>query len=355
MTEFELIYRYFKAQEAQAVATGPATVVKDLGDDAAVIAMTAPTQWVTCVDTLIQGRHFSEDWQQVSELAFVIGYKAVVVNVSDILAMGAKPHSILLALALPERLANETWLAEFAKGLFHACAQYGVRLIGGDTTRNDKLVLSITANGVLDNTTQPVYRNGANVGDKVYVSGTLGDASYALYYPDTEVGKHLGHRLHMPTPRSALAQKLASSGLVTAMMDVSDGLVQDLNHICQQSHVAMQLELDKLPTSKPLQQVDLAQRLRCQLTGGDDYELVFTLPAEAELPQQLLASVVTEVTCIGEVVAADRLVEEGVTPKSDSSSSTAIKLLYQGKAVTEQAPYPFDEFPDLRGYQHFTE
>lgn len=355
MTEFELIYRYFKAQQARAVDTGSAKIVKDLGDDAAVIAMTAPTQWVTCVDTLIQGRHFSEDWQQVSDLAFAIGYKAVVVNVSDVLAMGAKPHSILLALALPERLANETWLAEFAKGLFHACAQYGVRLIGGDTTRNDKLVISITANGVLATATQPVYRNGAKVGDKVYASGTLGDASYALYYPNTEVGKHLGHRLHMPTPRSILAQKLASSGLVTAMMDVSDGLVQDLGHICQQSNVAIQLELDKLPTSEPLQQVNLAQRLRCQLTGGDDYELVFTLPAEVELSQQLLTSVVTEVTCIGEVIAADDLMIEGTMPKSKSSSATAIKLLYQGEVVTEQTPYPFNEFPDLRGFQHFTE
>ena len=350
MTEFEIIYRYFKAQDTEGASIEHTAIIKDLGDDAAVVAINAPSQWVTCVDTLVQGRHFSEDWQQVSELAFAIGYKAVAVNISDIAAMGARPHSILLALALPERLANEPWLAEFAKGLFHACKQFGVRLIGGDTTRNDKLVISITANGILPVAIQSVYRSGAKVGDKVYVSGTIGDASYALNYPETEVGKQLAHRLHMPTPRSILGQKLASTGLATAMMDVSDGLVQDLGHLCQQSQVAMSLQLDQLPTSKPLQQVELAERLRCQLTGGDDYELVFTLPASVQLSQDLLSSVSTPVTCIGEVIEF----EEGQSVGATNFGPSAIKLTYQGTAVTEQAPYPFDGFPNLHGYQHFS-
>lgn len=353
MTEFELIYRYFKAQDAdvtQSSGIEATSIVRDLGDDAAVIAFTAPSQWVTCVDTLIQGRHFSEDWQQVSELAFAIGYKSVAVNISDIAAMGAKPHSILLALALPERLANETWLSEFAKGLFHACSQFGVRLIGGDTTRNDKLVISITANGLLSPNTQPIYRNGAKVGDKVYVSGTLGDASYALYHPDTVVGKQLAPRLHMPTPRTALGHKLASNGLATAMMDISDGLAQDLGHISQQSKVAIRLDLDKLPTSEPLQQVDLAQRLQCQLTGGDDYELLFTMPAQVKLSQDFLGSVFSNVTCIGEVVAR----ENETAASTEAFSSSAIKLTYKGVALTEKTPFPFDILPSLQGYQHFT-
>ena len=352
MTEFEIIYRYFKAQDTEGASIEHTAIIKDLGDDAAVVAINAPSQWVTCVDTLVQGRHFSEDWQQVSELAFAIGYKAVAVNISDIAAMGARPHSILLALALPERLANEPWLAEFAKGLFHACKQFGVRLIGGDTTRNDKLVISITANGILPVAIQPVYRSGAKVGDKVYVSGTIGDASYALNHPETEVGKQLAHRLHMPTPRSILGQKLASTGLATAMMDVSDGLVQDLGHLCQQSQVVMSLQLDQLPTSKPLQHVELAERLRCQLTGGDDYELVFTLPASVQLSQDLLSSVSTPVTCIGEVIELEEEEEQSVGTTNFGPS--AIKLTYQGTAVTEQAPYPFDGFPNLHGYQHFS-
>lgn len=350
MTEFELIYRYFKAQDTQQTGIEHTSIVKDLGDDAAVVAINMPSQWVTCVDTLIQGRHFSADWQQVSDLAFAIGYKAVAVNVSDIAAMGAKPHSILLALALPERLAHETWLGEFAKGLFHACKQFGVRLIGGDTTRNDKLVISITANGMLPATMQPIYRSGAKVGDKVYVSGTIGDASYALNHPETEAGKQLAHRLHMPTPRSALGQKLASAGLATAMMDVSDGLVQDLGHLCQQSKVAMSLQLDKLPTSEPLQQVELAERLRCQLTGGDDYELVFTLPASVQLSQIYLSSVSTQVTCIGEVIELQQADPDGTA----NFGSSTIQLTYQGAVVTEQAPYPFASFPNLQGYQHFS-
>ncbi|WP_296403388.1 thiamine-phosphate kinase [Psychrobacter sp.] len=348
MTEFELIYRYFKAQHSQRSESQSTTIVKDVGDDAAVIDITSPTKWVTCVDTLIQGRHFSEDWQQVSELAFAIGYKAVAVNISDLAAMGAKPHSILLALALPQRLANEFWLEQFAKGLFHACTQFGVRLIGGDTTRNDKLVLSITANGVMPIDTDPIYRNGAKVGDKVYVSGTIGDASYALYHPDTEVGVQLANRLHMPTPRITLGQKLANNKIATAMMDVSDGLVQDLGHICQQSKVAVRLDLEKLPTSQPLKTVDLAERLRCQLTGGDDYELIFTVPANVSLSQEFLSSMSTEVTYIGEVIELSH-----ITP--DEGQSFSVHLSYQGSAVTTQDPFPFDDFPNLKGYQHFVD
>ena len=335
MTEFELISRYFKQQESQTTAD---LVVKGLGDDAAVVDITAQSQWVTCVDTLVQGRHFSDDWNQVNSLAFAIGYKAVAVNVSDIAAMGATPHSLLLALALPQRLANEVWLGEFAKGLFHACTQFGVRLIGGDTTRNDKLVLSVTANGLINKNQTPVYRSGAKVGDKVYVSGSVGDACYALYHPDNEIGQQLSHRLHMPTPRIRLGGELSQQGHATAMIDVSDGLVQDLSHICQQSGVAMVLNLEKLPTSSALQNVDLAERLLCQLTGGDDYELAFTLPADAPLPTGD-----TTITCIGEVVQSNM-----------DSNESPITLRYQNKMVSNSNPYPFTDYPNLSGYQHFS-
>ena len=233
-----------------------------------------------------------------AQLAFAIGYKAVVVNVSDIAAMGATPHSILLALAFPERLANEQWLSEFAKGLFHACQLFDVALIGGDTTRSDNLVLSVSAQGLLTKDTPAVYRSGAQVGDKLYVSGTLGDAAYALQNPDNAVGIELAHRLHMPTPRIALGAELAKIG-ATAMIDISDGLYQDLGHICQQSCVSMRFNLEQLPTSKPLASVDLSERLLYQLAGGDDYELAFTLPADIEPP----VSNNTPVTYIGDVIA----------------------------------------------------
>ena len=345
MNEFELIERIFsQMQVAQPLSNG---VEKGIGDDAAVMSLPAGARLVSCIDTLVQGRHFSADWEQVHKLAFAIGYKAVAVNVSDIAAMGATPHSILLALALPEHLANEQWLSEFAKGLFHACQLFGVILIGGDTTRSDNLVLSISAQGLLAADTPAIYRSGAKVGDKVYVSGTLGDAAYALQHPDNAQGVELAHRLHMPTPRITLGATLATIG-ATAMIDISDGLYQDLGHICQQSGVSMRINLEQLPTSKPLASIDLSERLLCQLTGGDDYELAFALPADVEPPTSN-----TPVTCIGEVTALTN--HTALTSHKKITASTALrpKLFYQGQPVTPTHSAPFSTWPDLTGYQHF--
>ncbi|MGO2338987.1 MAG: thiamine-phosphate kinase [Psychrobacter sp.] len=345
MNEFELIERIF----VQMQATQPASdyVEKGIGDDAAVTALPIGARLVSCIDTLVQGRHFSADWQQVDELAFAIGYKTVAVNVSDIAAMGATPHSILLALALPKRLANEEWLTEFAKGLFHACQLFGVTLIGGDTTRSDNLVLSVSAQGLLAADTDAVYRSGAQVGDKVYVSGTLGDANYALLHPDNAQGIELAHRLHMPTPRIALGAALAKSG-ATAMIDISDGLYQDLGHICQQSAVGIRLNVEHLPTSRSLAHIDLSERLLCQLTGGDDYELAFTLPAHLKPPVNNSSD--TPVTCIGEVVA----LADDVKTMANKPIALHPELYYQNQPITAAHPAPFTTWPSLTGYQHFS-
>ncbi|MGP5408357.1 thiamine-phosphate kinase [Psychrobacter celer] len=340
MNEFELIERIF-AQMQISPARAATDVEKGIGDDAAVMSVPTGARLVSCIDTLVQGRHFSADWDEVNQLAFQIGYKAVVVNVSDIAAMGAAPHSILLALALPERLVNETWLTEFAKGLFHACQLFGVTLIGGDTTRSDNLVLSVSAQGFLAADTPAVYRSGAQVGDKVYVSGTLGDAAYALQHPDSSQGIALAHRLHMPTPRITLGAALAKVG-ATAMIDISDGLYQDLGHICEQSGVGIRLDLEQLPTSQALASVDISERLLCQLAGGDDYELAFTLPADIEPPVNDISD--TPVTCIGEVIAL---------AKADTATNVHAELYYQGQRVTPTHPAPFATWPTLTGYQHF--
>ncbi len=340
MNEFELIERIFAQMQISPARTAT-DVEKGIGDDAAVISVPTGARLVSCIDTLVQGRHFSADWDEVHQLAFQIGYKAVAVNVSDIAAMGAAPHSILLALALPERLATETWLAEFAKGLFHACQLFGVTLIGGDTTRSDNLVLSVSAQGFLAADTPAVYRSGAQVGDKVYVSGTLGDAAYALQHPDSSQGIALAHRLHMPTPRIALGAALAKVG-ATAMIDISDGLYQDLGHICEQSGVGIRLDLEQLPTSQALASVDVSERLLCQLAGGDDYELAFTLPADIEPPVNDISD--TPVTCIGEVIAL---------AKADTATNRHADLYYQGQRVTPTHPAPFATWPTLTGYQHF--
>jgi len=351
MNEFELIERIFSQMQAapslsstvDKVNVDKGGVEKGIGDDAAVMSLPAGSRLVSCIDTLVQGRHFSADWEQVNKLAFAIGYKAVAVNISDIAAMGATPHSILLALALPERLANEPWLTEFAKGLFHACQLFGVTLIGGDTTRSDSLILSVSAQGLLDVNTPAVYRSGAQVGDKIYVSGTLGDAAYALQHPDNAVGIELAHRLHMPTPRIQLGSTLAKLG-ATSMIDISDGLYQDLGHICQQSKVGMRIHLEQLPTSKALASTELTERLLCQLTGGDDYELAFTLPAHIEPPIDNNSN--TPVTCIGEVIAA--------ASTTDTAKNVQPEIFYQGQPVTPAHPAPFSTLPNLTGYQHFT-
>ena len=341
MNEFELIERIFLQRQNEQAALNDAIsgIEKGIGDDAAVISLPIGSRLVSCIDTLVQGRHFDADWDEIDRLAFAIGYKAVAVNVSDIAAMGATPHSLLLALALPERLANEKWLTEFANGIFHACQLFGATLIGGDTTRNDRLVLSVSAQGILAVDTPAVYRSGAQVGDKVYVSGTLGDAAYALKFAKSEIGQALAHRLHMPTPRITLGAAVASVG-ATAMIDTSDGLYQDLGHICQQSCVVMRLNLEQLPTSEPLASIDLSERLLCQLAGGDDYELAFTLPAHITPP-----NLNTPVTCIGEVIA--------VTNKTAAPTNLCPKLYYQGQPITPTHPAPFLTWPDLTGYQHF--
>ncbi len=247
--------------------------------------------------------------------------------------------------------SNEQWLTEFAKGLFHACQLFGITLIGGDTTRSDRLVLSVSAQGLLAANIPAVYRSGAQVGDKIYVSGSLGDAAYALQHPNTAIGIELAHRLHMPTPRIALGAAVAIIG-ATSMIDISDGLYQDLGHICEQSAVGMRIHLEHLPTSKALSSVGLSERLLCQLAGGDDYELAFTLPDDYELAFTLPAHIEppidnnsdTPVTCIGEVIAAN---------KADTAKNVRPEIFYQGQPVTPTHPAPFPTWPNLTGYQHF--
>lgn len=333
MNEFDLIYQIFLTQSQTAkgfqIANNFAKIDHAIGDDCAVITPPTGQKLVICTDTLVQGRHFAGDWESVERQAFEIGYKSVAVNLSDLAAMGATPHSILLAIALPERLANSEWLGNFAKGLFFACdnaSGSGIALIGGDTTRSDNLVITITAQGFA---TPIIYRNTAQVGDEIYVSGTVGDAGFALNNLDNNLGKSLAHRLHMPTPRVSLGQSLV--GVATSMIDISDGLVQDLRHILSQSKVGARLNLDKLPTSEPLSQVELRERLQFQITAGDDYELLFTVPRGT-----ILSNLATPTTKIGEITVDNNL-----------------QLFYQNQEITENSPFPFDSFPNLKGWSHF--
>ena len=256
MAEFSIIDTYFNRQKLSDDDLG-------VGDDSALVTPPPGHQLVICADTLVAGRHFPYDTSP-----HAIGWKSVAVNLSDIAAMGAKPHSILLALSLPQ--IDHAWLKGFSQGLYDCCDQFGVRLIGGDTTQSPHLTLSVTAMGWIE-AGQAVTRSGAQVDDLVVVSGTIGDAAFGL--------QHLGHplqqRLDYPTPRCELGHLLR--GLAHSMIDISDGLAQDLGHILKASQVGAVLNLNELPISPTLKSLPESQQLQYALAGGDDYELCFTI------------------------------------------------------------------------------
>ncbi|MGC3820736.1 MULTISPECIES: thiamine-phosphate kinase [unclassified Acinetobacter] len=269
MAEFSIIDTYFHRQTSTSVDLG-------VGDDSALLTPPPQQQLVICADTLVAGRHFPLDTHP-----HAIGWKSVAVNLSDIAAMGAKPHSILLALSLPQ--IDHDWLKGFSQGLYDCCDQFGVSLIGGDTTQSPHLTISVTALGWIE-TGKAITRSGAQAGDYVCVSGTVGDAAFALH----NLGHPLQKRLDYPTPRCQLGQKL--KGLASSMIDVSDGLAQDLGHILKASKVGATLELNQLPISPDLQNLTQEQQWQYALAGGDDYELCFTISPqnyEKLLQQQL--------------------------------------------------------------------
>ncbi len=299
MDEFSLIQRYFQRdlpqdhprKYQQNLSTG---VSLGIGDDAALLTPPAQHELVISTDTLIAGRHFPLETD-----AFDIGWKAVAVNLSDLAAMGATAHSILLALTLPK--ADPDFLAQLAKGIFALCDASNVTLIGGDTTRGETLSLTVTALGWIP-TGQAILRSGAQIGDLIVVSNTLGDAAYALQHlNDPLLDPNLKARLDRPTPRLALGTALR--GYASAMLDISDGLAQDLGHILKASHVAARIEVEKLPFSSPLAELSVEQRAPLALSGGDDYELCFTIaPQKFADFQQLWPCNDLPLTIIGEIV-----------------------------------------------------
>ena len=259
MAEFSIIDTYFNRKTQYSVDLG-------VGDDSALLTPPPQQQLVICADTLVAGRHFPLDTDP-----HAIGWKSVAVNLSDIAAMGATPHSILLALSLPQ--IDHDWLKGFSQGLYDCCDQFGVGLIGGDTTQSPHLTISVTALGWIESGLA-VTRSGAQVGDYICVSGQVGDAAYGLQHPDHPLKK----RLDYPTPRCALGASL--KGLAHSMIDVSDGLAQDLGHILKASKVGAILDLEQLPIDAALSELSLEQQWQFALAGGDDYELCFTITPE---------------------------------------------------------------------------
>ena len=320
--EFSIIQHFFSRHTQAAELHDAENKSFDLGvgDDAALILPPQGQQLVTCVDSLVAGRHFPLDTEP-----HAIGWKSVAVNLSDLAAMGARPHSILLALSLPE--VNLDWLQRFSDGLYACCEAFGVRLMGGDTTQSPTLTISITALGFVP-TGQAVLRRGAQVGDLIVLSGTVGDAAFALSQLASEPAHPLRARLDYPTPRCALGQQL--SGLASSMIDVSDGLAQDLGHILTASKVGAKLDLSQLPLSPALQALPKNIAWQHALCGGDDYELCFTIAAK-DLARLRTLQPDVPLTVIGEITA-----DQGLT------------LLDAGQALDTAQQNRF-----LKGYQHF--
>ncbi len=267
MTEFELITHYFKRP-----LPADSGVALGIGDDAAICNVPPDQQLVITVDTLVAGVHFPLDTPPAD-----LGHKALAVNLSDLAAMGAKPAWFTLALTCPQ--TNSAWLAAFSEGLLTLAQAHQMPLIGGDTTRGP-LSITIQAMGLVP-PGLALTRSGAQAGDGIYVTGTLGDAGLGLQallgYETLPTGLlwRLLDRLHRPTPR--VAAGLALRGLAHSAVDISDGLLADLGHILSASGLGASLQLPALPLSADLRNLLPNERAwTLALSAGDDYELCFT-------------------------------------------------------------------------------
>lgn len=297
-SEFDIIARYFTRPAAHTVL--------GVGDDAALLAPRAKDgELAITIDTFAEGTHFSS-----GAAPGTVGHKALAVNLSDLAAMGARPRWVLLALTLPA--VDENWLADFANGFWRLAQRFEVALIGGDTTRGP-LSITVTALGQVA-AGAALRRDGARVGDDIWVSGELGDAALALAHRKGDLrlkGVDLARclaRLDTPMPRVELGRKLV--GIAHSAIDVSDGLVADLGHIAARSGVHADIDYESLPCAAEVMalkgHVPVRQAL---LAGGDDYELLFTAPPTAANAIVALSGTTgTALTRIGRVFAG-----EGVT------------------------------------------
>ncbi|MET0988126.1 MAG: thiamine-phosphate kinase [Steroidobacteraceae bacterium] len=269
MTEFDLINRFFRRP-----STRP-DVALGIGDDAALLTMPPGHDLVAAVDTIVEGVHFP-----VGTSAYDIGYRALAVNLSDLAAMGSKPAWCTLALSLPK--ASEEWMEGFARGFFDLATAHQCELVGGDTVRGP-LVITVQVMGTVE-AGNALRRSGANVGDGIFVTRMTGEAAAGLSLlqsPRTPTAstQHLIDRFLHPTPRVASGRALRTHA--TAAMDVSDGLVIDLQRLCAASRVAAELDLQTKMLSTSMRELfDQPTAWRFALSGGDDYELLYTMPSQ---------------------------------------------------------------------------
>lgn len=309
-------------------------VVKGIGDDTSVTIQTDTRLLLTTTDTLNEGVHFSLEYTDAKRL----GRKALNVSISDIAAMGGVPTFYLVALSVPPSTDAE-FLHELYLGLKEAGLKAGCTLIGGNTSSSKKISITTTVLGEISKD-EVVYRSGAAIGDTVYASGTLGGASLGLsilsvggkrrHYEEA-IERHLD-----PTPRLKLGRYIAKDRLASAMIDLSDGLVADLRHICDESKVGAEIELMSVPVSRELYEwePDLKERA---LTGGEDYELLFTAPASSLSGLTGLSEKLgIDITPIGKIVEK----EKGITVLDKTGQAMDIEIEgFDHFAKKEESPY----------------
>ncbi|ATO32036.1 Thiamine-monophosphate kinase [Dickeya dianthicola] len=318
--EFDVIARYFNR-----VGYSRRNVELGIGDDCALLNIPSKQLLAVSTDTLVSGIHFLPDIDPAD-----LAYKSLAVNLSDLAAMGADPAFVSLALTLPAIDAD--WLAAYSDSLFEQLAYYDMQLIGGDTTRGP-LSMTLTIQGLVPSG-RALKRSGARIGDWIYVTGTLGDSAAGLailqarlQVSDADDRQWLLQRHLRPQPRILYGQALRD--LASAAIDLSDGLASDLGHILKASDCGARINLDALPYSSALlRHDDPEQAMRWALSGGEDYELCFTVP---ELNRGALEVAIGHLgaryTCIGQIGAA----------------SEGLSFFRSGQPVTV----------NLKGYDHF--
>ena len=313
--EFDLIAKYFTRTVTRA-ALG-------VGDDCALFSTSPGMQLAVSSDMLVEGRHFLPTVAPER-----LGHKALAVNLSDLAACGAKPLAFTLALAMPR--VDERFLEGFARGLLALADAHQCELIGGDTTRGP-LNLCITVFGEVPQGTA-LLRSGAQAGDDLYVSGSLGDVRLALeafrgtVALDGDAFERVRNAMERPQPR--VARGLALRGVATSAIDVSDGLLGDLAHVLQRSKVGAELLVDALPRSAVMRTRPDALQRTCTLAGGDDYELVFTAP-----PQRA-----------AQVAAAAEAAQVGVTRIGRIEAEAGLRLIDRNGRALANDFGSFDHF-----------
>jgi len=322
MKEFELIQTYFADRGPQRK-----DVILGVGDDAALTRVPQDKLLVVATDTMVENVHFFSDADPRS-----IGHRCLAVNLSDFAAMGAEPAWASLALTLP--CADEEWMKEFSAGLFEIAEYYNVQIIGGDTTQGP-LAITISLKGFVPDD-KVLTRSGAKVGDWVYVTGQLGDSALAVQAKLNELvlpehhKKSIDQRFNYPAARLAAGHVLRHAA--SSAIDISDGLVQDLRHILKASEVAAEIDVQKLPISEDVKAcVEHDEAVKLALIGGEDYELLFTVPEEQKgYLEQNITAMGVKFTCIGQI----RSGEPNVSLVSGDESYV---------------------MPEQEGYQHFAE